>query len=134
MELFSVLRQMVAVRSQQDGANPTLGDFQLVVLGVVNELGDDAYGMRIRDEIQAILNRPVYMPQVYAALARLEELGLLASEANTAKSAGHRGRTRRYYRIGANGLQTLDEAIRHSFRIGRKEPSKHADISAASTA
>lgn len=127
------LRQFFSAMRERDGAASTVGEFQLVVLGVVNELGDDAYGMKIRDRAQDILNRSIHMPQVYSALARLEELGLVESEASTAKSVGLRGRTRRYYKVGAKGSQMLEDAFRHTFRNGPKDPATYAATSTAST-
>lgn len=134
MNYFVNWRRFVAERFGKSGANSQIGDFQLVVLGVVNQLGEDAYGMRVRDEVQTILNRAVHMPQVYSALGRLESAGLLTSEPNSTKSAGHRGRTRRYYKIGANGLQILHDAFRHSFRNMPMEGNNYAEITAATTA
>jgi PadR family transcriptional regulator, regulatory protein PadR len=111
-----------------------IGEFQALVLSVVNALGENAYGMKIRDEVQTIVNRPVHMPQIYAALSRLEVIGSLASEANQGKSAGHRGRTRRYYRLTARGLQLLSDVVRLSHGAGPKEPDSNGERKKAATA
>jgi DNA-binding PadR family transcriptional regulator len=112
----------------------TLGDFQCQVLSIVQRLREDAYGMRIRDEVQIIANRPIHMPQVYAALARLEVLQMVSSEASPEKSAGLRGRTRRYYHITARGLQQLSDVVRHSLGAGPKDPVNYGEWEKASTA
>ncbi len=111
-----------------------LGEFQTLVLISVNILGEEAYGMKIRDQVQTIANRPVHMPQVYAALSRLEMIGALASEANHGKSAGHRGRTRRYYKLKARGLQLLSDVVRLSHGARPKEPNSNEERKKAATA
>lgn len=111
-----------------------IGSFQAAVLSVINLLGDDAYGMRIRDEVQIIVNRSIHMPQVYAALSRLEAIGALKSETNQGKSAGLRGRTRRYYMLTARGLQLLSDSVRHSHGARPMEPAFDAERKKATTA
>lgn len=63
------------------------------------------------------------MPQVYAALARLEVLQLVSSDADKEKSVGLRGRTRRYYNISARGLRLLSDGVSLSSSAGFKEPT-----------
>lgn len=111
-----------------------IGAFQAAILTVVNLLGEDAYGMKIRDHVQQIANRPIHMPQVYAALSRLEAIGALVSEANQGKSAGHRGRTRRYYKLTARGLQLFSDSVRHSRGAWPMEPAFNAERKTATTA
>lgn len=68
------------------------------------------------------MRRPVHMPQVYAALARLEVLHLVQSDADKSKSVGLRGRTRRFYKITARGLRLIGDGVRFSGSAGRKDP------------
>jgi DNA-binding PadR family transcriptional regulator len=69
------------------------------------------------------MQRLVHIPQVYAALARLEVLQLVHSDADKTKSVGLRGRTRRYYTITARGLRLLGDGVRFSGGAGPKEPT-----------
>lgn len=113
-----------------------LGQFQLEVLRTIRELECEAYGMRIRGELQLRSNRTIHMAQVYAALSRLETLGLVASHLDDENSAGRRGRTRRVYEINAHGLQKLHDASysRSSQGVGPKDPKAYAAKEKAATA
>ena len=50
---------------------PYLGEFEQLVLLAVWRLGDDGYGMRIRQELEHRLERRVTIGAVYATLERL---------------------------------------------------------------
>ena len=56
-----------------------VGNFELMVLLAVVRAGEDAYGVPIARTIQEKSGREVYLGSVYAALARLESKGLVAS-------------------------------------------------------
>ncbi|WP_170426507.1 PadR family transcriptional regulator [Ruegeria arenilitoris] len=98
-----------------------IGTFQVDVLNAVKQLGENAYGMRIRDQISEEFERDVHMPQIYAALSRLVKLGLLTSDLDEKQSAGQRGRTRRVYKLSADGLQVLSDGVRDSRAASSKE-------------
>lgn len=95
-------------------SSETIGTFQVNVLKAVERLSSHAYGMKIRDELSKDLNREIHMPQVYAALSRLVKLGLLSSGLDKKQSAGQRGRTRRVYKLSADGLRMLSDGVRLS--------------------
>lgn len=50
-----------------------LAEFEIYVLLAVLRLGDEAYGVTIRQEIEDRAGRPVSIGAVYATLGRLEE-------------------------------------------------------------
>ena len=52
---------------------PYLGEFEEIVLLAVARLGDEAYGMRVRREIEARTGRAVSIGAVYATLERLAD-------------------------------------------------------------
>jgi PadR family transcriptional regulator, regulatory protein PadR len=54
-----------------------LGEFELYVMLALAHLGDAAYGITVRREIEARTGRTVAIGAVYATLARLEEKGLV---------------------------------------------------------
>jgi len=56
-----------------------LGEFEQVVLLALVRLGDGAYGLRIRREIETRTSREVSIGAVYATLDRLESQGLVLS-------------------------------------------------------
>ncbi|MGH7573835.1 MAG: PadR family transcriptional regulator [Longimicrobiales bacterium] len=55
----------------------SLAEFEFYVLLAVARLGEDAYGVPIRREIETRGGRKVSMGAIYATLARLEEKGLV---------------------------------------------------------
>jgi PadR family transcriptional regulator len=86
-----------------------LPEFELYVMLAIRRLGEEAYGARVRQEIEVRTRRPVSIGALYTTLARLEDKGYL--RVRTGKSEpGRRGRTRRYCRLTALGIDTL----RHS--------------------
>ena len=91
-----------------------VGDFeQLVLLGVL-QLGEDAYGAAIRQEIHARSGRDVSIGAVYTTLDRLEQKGLLRSW--TGEPTPQRGgRRRKFYELRPAGMT----AIRASYRAVR---------------
>jgi DNA-binding PadR family transcriptional regulator len=58
---------------------PTLGEFELLVLLAVLQLGDQAYPLAIADQIESSTKRAASRPAVLITLNRLEDKGLLAS-------------------------------------------------------
>ena len=91
-----------------------VGDFeQLVLLGVL-QLGDEAYGAAIRQEIHARSGRDVSINAVYTTLDRLEQKGLLRSWIGD-PTAQRGGRRRKFYALRPGGLA----AIRHAYRAMR---------------
>jgi PadR family transcriptional regulator PadR len=89
------------------GKGDFLGEFEQVVLLAVARLRGDGYGMSIRREIERRAGREVTVGSVYATLARLEEKGLVASEAG--ESTPRRGgRARRHFRLLPEGSEALE--------------------------
>lgn len=91
-----------------------LAEFELYVMLAIAQLGDEAYGAAVRQEIEARTARPISIGALYATLARLEAKGLITLK--TVKAAGRRGRARRYCRLTAGGA----EATRHSALMLRR--------------
>jgi len=85
-----------------------LAEFELYVMLAIAQLGANAYGAAVRQEIETRTGRPVSIGALYATLARLEAKGLLTLR--TSRASGQRGRARRYGRLTPAG----DTALRHS--------------------
>jgi DNA-binding PadR family transcriptional regulator len=95
---------------------PYLGEFEQIVLLAVWRRGDDAYGMRIRQDIEARIERPVTIGAVYATLERLAQKGCLKATLGE-PTAARGGRARRYYTITRTGVAALEEARRQLARM-----------------
>ncbi len=88
-----------------------LGEFELYVLAALARLGDDAYGVTIRQEIESRTGRSASIGAVYATLARLADKGLVVfwfSEPLPVPG----GRSRKHARITAAGRQALRTSTR----------------------
>lgn len=92
------------------GKGTFLGEFEQLVLLAVVRLGDEAYGLGVRREIQQRTGREVAIGAVYATLDRLEEKGLVVSsigEATTERG----GRAKRLFRVTGAGQESLRAAL-----------------------
>lgn len=88
-----------------------VGDFQMQVLEAIAVLGLNAFGANIKRRLESQSTKEIHMPQVYAALKRLEHLGLINSKVDEDASAGKRGRSRRVYELAASGQRMLDAGM-----------------------
>ena len=86
-----------------------LGEFEQLVLLALMRLGDDAYGMRVRQEIKGRTGRDVSIGAIYTTLNRLEEKKLITSELGEATEA-RGGRAKRMFTITADGERALERA------------------------
>ena len=86
-----------------------LAEFELYVMLALARLGADAYGVSIRQEIEARTERPVSIGAVYATLARLGDKGLVDFETSDPLPV-QGGRSRKYFRLTPDG----ETALRHS--------------------
>jgi PadR family transcriptional regulator PadR len=88
-----------------------LGEFEQVVLLAVLRLGEGAYAIPIREEIEARTGRSVARGALYTALERLESKRFLRSRLGE-PLAERGGRSRRYFTVTATGLAALRAARR----------------------
>lgn len=86
-----------------------LAEFELYVMLAVARLGEDAYGVAIRREIQKRTGRPVSIGALYATLARLGDKGLVAFRVSEPQPV-QGGRARKYCLLTSTGR----EALHHS--------------------
>jgi len=84
-----------------------LGSLEQLVLLALVRLGDDAYGMTVRREIEARTGRDLSIGAIYATLERLEAKGYVRSELG-APTPERGGRAKRLFRIEASGEHALD--------------------------
>lgn len=83
-----------------------LGEFEQIVLLALLHLGEDAYGMRVRQVIEERGERTVSVPTVYAALDRLERKEFVSSTLGEA-TPERGGRAKRYFRVEPAGLEAV---------------------------
>jgi PadR family transcriptional regulator, regulatory protein PadR len=88
-----------------------LGEFELMILLAVINLGDDAYGVPISRELEVQRGRDVSVGSVYAALDRLENKGLVASSLGD-PTPERGGKAKRYFRVTKEGLRQVHETRR----------------------
>ena len=86
-----------------------LGEFEQLVLLALIRLGEGAYGMAVRREIETRADRDVSIGAVYATLDRLEEKGLVKSRLGEASDA-RGGRAKKCFSITAAGARALEKS------------------------
>lgn len=86
-----------------------MGEFEQLVLLALLRLGNDAYGMEVREEIEARTGRTVSYGAVYTTLDRLEGKGFVAFRVGEA-TPERGGRARKYFQVSAAGREALREA------------------------
>ncbi len=86
--------------------------FEQIVLLAILRLGDDAYAIPLRQEIEERTGRSVARGALYTALERLEAKQFVVSRMS-APLPERGGRSRRYYAVTPAGLDAI-KAARHS--------------------
>lgn len=85
-----------------------LGEFEELLLLVVLILQEEAYMLRIKDEIKNQVNRSISMGALHTTLARLEQKDFLKSEMGGATNE-RGGRRKRIYELTTAGKAALNE-------------------------
>lgn len=83
-----------------------LGDLEQIVLLAILRLGDEAYGVPIRREIERRTGRSLTVGALYRTLDRLEGKGYLTSWFGE-PTAERGGRSKRYFRVRPAGVRAL---------------------------
>ncbi|MEJ2247449.1 MAG: PadR family transcriptional regulator [Acidobacteriota bacterium] len=78
-----------------------------MLLLAILRLNDQAYGVTIRHELHVRAKKDVTIGAIYTCLERLEKKGFVESWLGEPTSA-RGGRAKRYYRVTAKGLKTLN--------------------------
>jgi PadR family transcriptional regulator PadR len=88
-----------------------LGEFEhIVILGLLR-LGDRAYGVTVRQEIEARTGREVSIGAIYATLDRLEGKGYVKSQFGE-PTPERGGRSKRFFRVTAKGMSAVNRTHR----------------------
>ena len=82
------------------------GEFELVTMLAIARLGDDAYGVTVRDVLETRTSRTVTLGAVYKTFGRLVAKGLL--EVTVAPPTPERGgRRKKLYHVTPAGLAAV---------------------------
>lgn len=105
------------------GSREFIGQHELMVLLAVLRLGSQAYGVPIAAEITEKTGREMLLGSVYSILDRLEAKGLVASRLGEA-TAERGGRAKRYFKLTAEGVRSVNEAQRalEALWVGLPQP------------
>jgi DNA-binding PadR family transcriptional regulator len=83
-----------------------LGEFEVCTLLAVSRLGDEAYGLRVRQHLEAATGRRLAIGAVYNTLARLKDKGLLRPRVDPPRPV-QGGRARTCFRLTPAGVRAL---------------------------
>jgi DNA-binding PadR family transcriptional regulator len=100
-----------------------LGEFEQAVLLAIGHLGENAYGVTVRREIEGRTRRPVAVGALYTALDRLEKKGFVASWMSD-PTPERGGRSRRYFRLRAAGATALRQSRQALDRMWEGLPAR----------
>lgn len=95
-----------------------LGELEQVVLLSTLRLGDDGYGVTIREEIHRATRRDLTLGTIHKTLVRLEAKGFVESRLGEA-TPQRGGRAKRHYRVTSDGLRALRASIRALRRMAQ---------------
>jgi PadR family transcriptional regulator, regulatory protein PadR len=99
-----------------NAGNMYLGEFEHIVLLAILRLGENAYAIPIREEIEERTGRSVARGALYTALERLEAKRCLRSRmSDPLPERG--GRSRRYFTVTQAGLGAIRASRRGLLRL-----------------
>lgn len=87
-----------------------LGEFEIVVMAALMQLGDDAYGVSIIQEIEKRTGRVVTVGALYSTLSRLENKKYVRARMGEATSV-RGGRAKKHFDITAPGRKQFEKSV-----------------------
>ena len=93
------------VKRRNDREPVLLGSLEEQVMLAVVRTGDEAYGMNVRRELEAVTGREITIGSVYATLDRLEAKELVTS---TRTAAAADAASRRVFAVTPMGVRSLE--------------------------
>lgn len=83
-----------------------IGEFEELVLLTIATLGDDSYGVSVKEDIEKRANRTISIGALHSTITRLEEKGFIESRLGGAtKERG--GRKKRFFSLTIEGKKGL---------------------------
>ncbi|MEM9672227.1 MAG: PadR family transcriptional regulator [Cyclobacteriaceae bacterium] len=83
-----------------------LGEFEELVLLTIATLGQEAYGVAVKEELQKRANRQISIGALHATISRLEDKGFLTSYLGGA-TAERGGRRKRFFELTPAAVEAL---------------------------
>lgn len=104
---------------QEKEAPAKVGDFEEKVLRAVIGLGENAYGMTIRQAVEDATKEFTSIGAIYTTLERLERKGFVETEKGEA-TPERGGRAKRYFKVNGAGIDALrdKEQVRTALLAG----------------
>jgi DNA-binding PadR family transcriptional regulator len=90
---------------------PPLGSLELVILLAVARLGEDAYGLAVREDVSDRTGHDYSVGAIYTTLERLADKGLVSTRMSEPLPV-RGGRARRHFKVTAAGQRALRQAER----------------------
>jgi DNA-binding PadR family transcriptional regulator len=88
-----------------------LGEFEHIVILALLRLAGRAYGVTVRQEIEARTAREVSIGAIYATLDRLETKGYVKSQFGE-PTPERGGRSKRFFHVTAKGMSAVNQTHR----------------------
>lgn len=98
-----------------------LGEFEEIVMLTIGVLGENAYGLAIKEYIELRLKRPVSMGALHTGLYRLEEKGYLKSKLGKATNV-RGGKPKRFFMVTNGGQNALKKAMENRQQLWNEIP------------
>ena len=95
-----------------------LGEFEQLLLFALLRLGDDAYGVTVRQEIARRTGRDIAAGAIYTALERLEARGYVHSWMGE-PTPQRGGKRKKYYQLLPEGAKALSRSYDNLQRMAR---------------
>jgi DNA-binding PadR family transcriptional regulator len=99
-----------------------LGSFEELALLAIAHLGEEAYGLQIRELIEQAQQRPVSLSAVYTTLERMERKKYLTYEV-VPGGEDRGGKPKRRYELTMAGRNALGDASLARKRVAEAAPS-----------
>ena len=96
-----------------------LGEFEYLLITAAAGLGEDAYGVSIREEIETTTGRKCSLGALYTTIDRLEKKGLLKTWMGDA-TPERGGRAKRLVQVTPKGVQAAKDFYEAVLRISRR--------------
>lgn len=87
----------------------TIGELEELVLLVIGILGDNAYGISVKNEVEKHTGRSLTISAIHAVLLRLEEKELVTSRMG-GETQARGGRRKRLFQLTGLGRDAINEA------------------------
>lgn len=118
MTLSRDIYYIVSMQSRINKEIDPLGEFETLVLMAVLRLGEEAYGMRIHEELENRARRRCSYGALYTTLDRLQQKGYVSS--SVGESTPERGgRAKKYFKLDSLGKSALRQSYGTTMRMAR---------------